>query len=70
VDLDRRTLADAREPMQIIATKGSASSSARPMRPFFGSLLKVIDKGDYNWVECGSCDAGWQVPHYAPESLG
>jgi hypothetical protein len=33
-------------------------------------LLKVIDKGDYNWVECGSCDAGWQVPHYAPESVG
>jgi hypothetical protein len=28
-------------------------------------LLKVTDKGDYDWVECGSCDAGWQVPHYA-----
>ncbi len=32
-------------------------------------LLKVTDKGDYDWVECGSCDAGWQVPHYA-ESVG
>ena len=32
-------------------------------------LLKVIDKGDYDWVECGGCDAGWQVPHYA-ESVG
>jgi hypothetical protein len=31
-------------------------------------LLKVIDKGDYNWVECGACGAGWQVPHY--ESVG
>ncbi len=28
-------------------------------------LLKVTDKGDYDWVQCGSCDAGWQVPHYA-----
>ena len=32
-------------------------------------LLKVTDKGDYDWVECGSCDAGWQVPHYAEESV-
>ena len=23
----------------------------------------------YDWVECGSCAAGWQVPHYA-ESVG
>lgn len=29
------------------------------------ALLKVTDKGDYAWVECGSCDAGWQVTHYA-----
>ena len=21
-------------------------------------LLKVTDKGDYDWVECGACDAG------------
>ena len=32
-------------------------------------LLKITDKGDYDWVECGSCEAGWQVPHYA-ESVG
>jgi hypothetical protein len=32
-------------------------------------LLKVTDKGDYDWVACGSCNAGWQVPHYA-ESVG
>ena len=31
--------------------------------------LKVTDKGDYDWVECGSCEAGWQVSHYA-ESVG
>jgi hypothetical protein len=30
-------------------------------------LLKVRDGagGDYWWVECGACDTGWQVPHYA-----
>ena len=25
--------------------------------------------GGYWWVECGSCEAGWQVAHYA-ESVG
>ena len=24
-------------------------------------LLKVADKGDYDWVESGACGAGWQV---------
>ena len=35
------------------------------------ALLKVRDGagGGYYWVECGACDAGWQVPHYA-ESVG
>jgi hypothetical protein len=37
--------------------------------PMFRVLLKVTDKGDYDWVECGSCDAGWQVAHYV-ESVG
>ena len=32
-------------------------------------LLKVTDKSDYHWVECGGCGCGWQVPHYA-ESVG
>jgi hypothetical protein len=31
-------------------------------------LLKITDKGDYDWVECGSCEAGWQVPHSAERS--
>jgi len=35
-------------------------------------LLKVKDGmgGGYWWVECGGCDAGWQVPHYAEERVG
>jgi threonine dehydrogenase-like Zn-dependent dehydrogenase len=28
-------------------------------------LLKVTDKGDYDWVECGSFDGRWQVAQYA-----
>jgi hypothetical protein len=39
------------------------------------SVLRILLKvkpglaAGYDWVECGSCDAGWQVPHYA-ESVG
>jgi hypothetical protein len=39
------------------------------------AVLKVLLKvkpgmgPGYDWVECGSCAAGWQVPHYA-ESIG
>ena len=32
-------------------------------------LLKVRERDGYWWVECGSCEAGWQVPFYA-ESIG
>jgi len=33
------------------------------------TVLKVLLKikpgwaGGYHWVTCGTCDAGWQVPH-------
>jgi hypothetical protein len=35
-------------------------------------ILKVRDGagGDYWWVECGTCDCAWQVPHYAAASVG
>jgi hypothetical protein len=35
------------------------------------AILKVKDGsgGDYWWVECGTCDTAWQVPHYAAESV-
>ena len=33
------------------------------------ALLKVTGKDGYDWVECGACDIGWQVPHSA-ESVG
>jgi hypothetical protein len=28
-------------------------------------LVKITHKGEYDWLECSACDAGWQVPHYA-----
>jgi hypothetical protein len=28
-------------------------------------LLKVRERDGYWWVDCGSCEAGWQVPFYA-----
>jgi hypothetical protein len=33
-------------------------------------LLKITPKEGYSWVECGNCDTGWQVPHYAEASVG
>jgi hypothetical protein len=35
-------------------------------------ILKVREGagGSYWWVQCGTCDAGWQVPHYAAGSVG
>jgi hypothetical protein len=31
------------------------------------AILKVRDGagGGYWWVECGTCECGWRVPHYA-----
>jgi hypothetical protein len=39
--------------------------------PVLRVILKVKDGagGGYWWVECGSCEAGWQVAHCA-ESVG
>jgi hypothetical protein len=36
------------------------------------AMLKVRDGagGGYWWVECGTCECGWQVPHYTEESVG
>jgi hypothetical protein len=39
------------------------TSDPAPLR----AILKVRDGAgrDYWWVECGTCEFGWQVPHYA-----
>jgi hypothetical protein len=33
-------------------------------------LLKVQEREGYWWTESAACEAGWQVPHYAKESVG
>jgi hypothetical protein len=38
--------------------------------PVLRALLKVTEKEDYWWVQCGNCDFGWQTPFYAQVSVG
>lgn len=37
-----------------------------------GGILKVQEGagGGYWWVECGVCECGWQVSHYAAQIAG
>jgi hypothetical protein len=53
-------------------TRGSVSSAPRPDAAVLRVILKVKDGagGDYWWVDCGTCDTAWQVPHYAAEGVG
>jgi putative DNA primase/helicase len=47
---------------------GLEPPSGRPIDPgLLRAVLKVRDGagGGYWWVECGTCECGWQVPHYA-----
>lgn len=34
------------------------------------AILRVHDRENYWWTECAACECGWQVPYYAPESVG
>jgi hypothetical protein len=34
------------------------------------AILRVHDREDYWWVECSTCEYGWQVAYYAAESVG
>jgi hypothetical protein len=34
------------------------------------ALLKITPKDGYAWVECGGCQAGWQVADFAEEHVG
>jgi hypothetical protein len=48
------------------ATRASASTAIRAIPLLLRVILKVRDGagGGYWWVECGTCEHGWQVPHY------
>ena len=53
------------------STRASASTIHTSDPALLRAILKVRTgwAGGYWWVECGTCGAGWQVPHYA-ESIG
>ena len=34
------------------------------------AIVRVHDRDGYWWVECSTCEYGWQVPYYAAESGG
>ena len=34
------------------------------------AILRVHDREGYWWVECSTCEYGWQVPYYAAETVG
>jgi len=34
------------------------------------AILKVHNREDYWFVQCGACEGCWQVPYYAAENVG
>jgi hypothetical protein len=46
---------------------GTASADNPSVLKVLLKVKPVLGEG-YDWVECGSCAAGWQVSHY--ESVG
>lgn len=34
------------------------------------AILTILERETYWWVECSTCEYGWQVAHYAAESRG
>ena len=61
---DRRGRLDMTRPPS--ATRASASTVPRAI-VLLRAILRVRDGagGGYWWVKCGTCECGWQVPHYA-----
>ena len=47
------------------SARGTAKNLSETDLAVLKVLLMVTDKDDCDWVECNSCGAGWQVPHYA-----
>jgi hypothetical protein len=68
---DRRVRLDSLDPKTSLHLRAGANTSPRPIPAVLEVVLKVkrgLGEG-YHWVECGACDTGWQVPHYA-ENVG
>lgn len=41
-----------------------------PGDPVIVAILTILERETYWWVECSTCEYGWQVAHYAAESRG
>jgi hypothetical protein len=69
--VDRRGRLDPRDPATA-RHLGQCEFASETDRDKLRLALKVkpgLEPG-YDWVECSGCDCGWQVPHYAAESVG
>jgi hypothetical protein len=69
--VDRRTRLDPLDP----ATSrhfGQCEHKDATDAVLIRAILRVRDNPgwDYWFVECNSCEGGWQVPYYAAESVG
>jgi hypothetical protein len=67
---DRRVRLDLYDP-STFHHSGQCEHRSTADPTLLRAILKVRDGagGGYWWVECGACDTGWQVPHYA-DSVG
>ena len=69
--VDRRARLDPLDPATA-RHLGQCAFASETDRDKLRLALKVkpgLEPG-YDWVECSGCDCGWQVPHYAAESVG
>jgi hypothetical protein len=48
---------------------GACEFAGVPDEAMLRAVLRVVDKGSYDWITCNACDYSWQVPHYV-ESVG
>jgi hypothetical protein len=68
-DADRRTRLDPLDP-GTFRHSGGCEHRDTTDPAVIRAILKVSEGagGGYWWVQCGTCDHGWQVAHYAKAS--